>query len=137
MKRPFSATLSLAMVLILTTQNALRVWTSIAWSSVLTEFSARMAPMLSAGIGVFWTVTGAILLWGVWQKKAWAGKALFGSATGYTVWYWGERLFFQNPRPNAWFVVIVNLGVMIIILLATRSLLREAYERTIENPKTE
>ncbi|MCL4274244.1 MAG: hypothetical protein KJZ77_10270 [Anaerolineales bacterium] len=137
MKRPFPETLTLWVVLMLTMWNAVRAWTSLAWSGILTEFSARIAPAVSAGIGVFWAVAGAILLWGIWQKKAWAGKMLLGTAAGYTVWYWGERLFLQNPRPNAWFAVIVNLGVMTIILLAVRSISREAYERTIENPKTE
>ena len=82
-------------------------------------------------------VTGFILLWGIWQKKAWAVKMLIGAATGYTVWYWCERLIWQNPRPNWPFAVIVNLILIVFILFTTRSMSREAHEREIENPAIE
>jgi hypothetical protein len=137
MKRSFSVTLTLWAVLITITWNIIRVWTALAWSSVLTEFSARLAPTVSAGIGGIWVVIGGILYFGIWQEKAWAGKMLFGTAAGYTVWYWSERLFFQNPRPNIMFAVIVNLGLFIIIYFANKSISREAYERENENPGIE
>lgn len=137
MKRSFSVTLTLWAVLITITWNIIRLWTSLAWSDVLTEFSVRLAPTVSAGIGGIWVVIGCIVYLGIWQEKAWAGKMLFGTAAGYTVWYWGERLFFQNPRPNAMFAVIVNLGLLILIFFANKSLSREAYERKNENPGIE
>jgi hypothetical protein len=135
--RPFSVTLSLWLVLILTLRNILRFWTSLEWEQVLTEFSATLSPVASAVIGGVWAMVGLILWWGMRQRKAWAGKMLLGAGTGYFVWFWCERFFFQNPRPNAWFAVIVQLGILIIIFLASKSMLREAYERTTENPKTE
>jgi hypothetical protein len=137
MKRRFPVTLTLWVVLILSTWNALRAWTSISWSGVLAEFSVRVAPAVSAVIGMVWALIGILVYWGVWQKKAWAGKMLLGAAAGYTVWYWSERLFLQNPRPNLVFAVIINLGLLVVIFFATKSLSREAYERNIENPKTE
>ncbi len=137
MKRPIPVTLTLWVVLIIMAWNILRTWTSIAWSGVLIEFSASIAPATSAIIGGIWVVIGFILYWGIWRGKAWAGKMLLGTAAGYTVWYWSERLFIQNPRPNVIFAVIVNLGLLILILFATKSLSREAYERKIENPKVE
>lgn len=137
MKRPFPVTLTLWLVLITIAWNILRVWTSIAWNNVLIEFSASIPPAISAVIGGIWIVTGLVVYWGIWQGKAWAGKVLFGTAAGYTVWYWSERLFFQNPRSNAIFAVIVNLGLLILIFFATKSLSREAHEREFENPKVE
>jgi len=137
MKRPFPVTLTLWVVLISTIWNILRVWTSIAWNSVLIEFSASITPAASIFIGGVWVVIGCFLYWGIWQGKAWAGKMLPGAGAGYTVWYWSERFFFQNPRPNLIFAVIVNLGFLILIFFTTTSLSREAYERKIENPKVE
>ena len=133
-KIPFRATLLLWLVLSLTAWNALRLWTAIAWHNVLDEFSVEPT-MTTAVSGAFWMVTGIILLWSIWQKKAWAAKLLIGAAAGYTVWYWSERLIWQNPHPNWPFTVIVNLVLIIFILFTTKSLTREAHERKIENPK--
>jgi hypothetical protein len=137
MKRSFPVTLSQWMVLITLIWNIIRVWTVLAWSTVLLEYSASLPPVASAIIGGVWATIGGILYWGIWQEKAWAGKILLGTAASYTVWYWSERLFFQNPRPNAIFAVIVNLGLLIIIYFAYKSLSREAYERENENPAIE
>ncbi|RJP53836.1 MAG: hypothetical protein C4586_00840 [Anaerolineaceae bacterium] len=137
MKRPFPVTLTLWLVLITITWNILRVWTSIAWNNVLIKFSASLPPAISAFIGGIWVVTGLVICWGIWQGRVWAGKMLFGAAAGYTVWYWSERFFFHNQRSNTIFAVIVNLGLLIPIFFATKSLSREAHEREFENPKVE
>ncbi|MCQ3936520.1 MAG: hypothetical protein DPW18_05665 [Chloroflexi bacterium] len=137
MKRPFVVTLAGWMVLIFTAWNVLRAWTSIAWSSTLTEFALRLSPAASAFIGIFWAALGAALSWSIWQKKPWSAKFLIGAGAGSTVWYWSERFLFQNPRPNSLFAVIVNLAVLTIIFFASKSLSREAYERNTENPTTE
>lgn len=137
MKRSFPVTLTQWLVLIILVWNAIRAWTALAWKDVLLEFSVSLSPAVSAAIGGVWIAIGGILYWGIWQEKAWAGKMLLGFAAGYTVWYWCERVFFQNPRPNAFFAVIVNLGLFIIIYFANKSLSREAYERKIENPSIE
>lgn len=134
MKRPFPVTLSQWMVLIILLWNIIRTWTILAWKDVLMEFSTSLSPAISAIIGGIWVIVGSILYWSMWQRKAWAGKMLFGTAISYTVWYWSERLFFQNPRPNVIFAVIVNLGLMIFIYFAYKSISREAYERENENP---
>ncbi|MBI2332577.1 MAG: hypothetical protein HYU84_10540 [Chloroflexi bacterium] len=137
MKRPFLVTLSIWLVLILASWNALQAWTAIAWQDVLTEFSVQMPPTVSAVVGVFWFIIGLILAWGIWQKKVWSMKMLLGAAAGYTVWIWSERLIWQNPRPNVPFAVIANLVCLIVIYFASKSFSREAYERNTENPAIE
>jgi hypothetical protein len=137
MKRSFPVTLTQWIVLIILLWNIIRLWTVLAWSAVLTEFSAGLPPTASAIIAGIWMAVGCLLYWSIWQEKAWAGKMLLGTAASYTVWYWSERLFFQNPRPNTIFAVIVNLGLIIIIYFAYKSLSREAYERENENPVIE
>jgi hypothetical protein len=124
------------LVLTLSAWNGLRLWTALAWRNVLTEFSASPPPIITAVSGAVWMVAGFILFWSIWQKKAWAGKLLVGIASGYSVWYWSERLLWQNPHPNWSFAVIVNLAAFAFILLTVKSLSREAYERENENPAT-
>lgn len=137
MKRPLPVTMMLWLVLITIIWNILRVWTSLEWKNVLSEFSAGIPPITSAIIGGIWVVIGGFLYSSIWQGKAWAGKMLRWSAAGYMVWYWSERLFFQNPRPNVIFAVIVNLGLLIPIWFANKSLSRETNEQKIKNPKVE
>lgn len=134
-KPSFRVTLLLLLVLFLTVWNALRLWTAIAWHNVLNEFSAQPTSTITAVSGAFWLMIGIILLWSIWQEKAWAAKLLLGTAAGYTVWYWSERLIWQNPHPNWLFAVIVNLVLIVFILFTIKSLTREAHERKIENPK--
>lgn len=136
MKRSLSVTLTLSLVLILTSWNALRAWTSIAWRDVLTEFGTSISPQVSAAIGTLWFIIGGILVWSIWQKKVWSVKMLLGAAAGYSIWYWSERLLWQNPRPNVVFAVTVHLACFILIYFTSKSLSREAYERNIENPAT-
>ena len=136
-KRPLRVTLLLWLVLTLTIWNIMRVWTSLAWREVLTEFSSQPAFTITAVSGAVWSLLGIYLLWSIWQKKARAANLLIGATAGYTVWYWSERLLlWKNPHPNWLFAVIVNLVVVLFILSCTKSLSREAYERKIENPKT-
>jgi len=132
-KPPLRVTLLYLLVLTMTAWNGLRAWTSIAWQGVLNEFSAHPSPIVTAVSGGVWMVFGIILVWGVWQKRPWTANLLVGTAAGYSVWYWIERLVWQNPHPNWLFAVIVNLAGIVFILFNARLLSREAHERKIEN----
>ncbi len=136
-KLPFRVTLLLWLVLFITVWNGLRLWTALAWQKVLTEFSAQPVTWITALDGCIWMVTGFLIIWGIWQQKAWTVKILLGAAAGYTVWYWSERLSFQEPRPNWPFAIILNLVLLIFIFFTTKSLTREAHERKPKNPKDE
>jgi hypothetical protein len=136
-KPPFRVTLLYWLVLTLSAWNILRLWTALAWHNVLDEFSARPSSTSIALNSALWIVTGIILIWSLWQKKAWAAKLLIGASAGYSIWYWSERLVWQNPHPNWLFAVIVNLALLVFILFTTKLLTREAHERKNENPKIE
>lgn len=133
MNRSISVTLTSVMVLILTLGNLIKAWTALAWQNVLVEFSASPNPNLLALISIIWVVVGTVLFWGITQKKAWRKKMLVGTALSYTVWFWSERVIWQNQKTNTGFVILINIVIFIIIYFATR----EAYERTIENPEIE
>lgn len=137
MNRPLSVTLSLALVLILTAWHIIKAWTFIVWQEVLSEFSVQLNPLISASISIIWVVAGLALAWGILQKKVWSVKMLPALAAGYTVWYWSERLIWHNQKTNLVFAIILNFILLVIIYFGTKSLSREAYERTIENSTTE
>ena len=136
-KHPFRVTQLYILVLTLSAWNGLRLWTALAWRNTLNEFSAHPSTTIIAISGTVWMITGVILIWSIWQKKAWAAKLLVGVAAGYSVWYWSERLIWKTPHPNWPFAVIVNLALITFILFITKQLTREAHERENENPKIE
>ena len=137
MNRPIIVTLSLVLVLIFTAWNFIKLWTLLAWQDVLLEFATKPNLYLSAIISTIWIIAGSILTWGILQKKVWSVKMLPALAAGYTVWYWSERLIWHSQKTNLVFAVILNFILLIIFYFGTKSLSREAYERTIENSKTE
>ncbi len=128
-KLPFRAILLLCMVLLFTAWNMLRVWTAFAWRDLLHEFSSQPVSWVIVLSGMIWAFVGLLLIWSIWQGKAWVGKFVLGAAAGYSVWYWGGRLFWQIPRPNWPFAVILNLVLIIFVIYLTKSPLREAHER--------
>jgi hypothetical protein len=136
-KTSFRATLLLILVLSLTAWNILRLWTALAWRGALTEFAGAQIFALTAIGGAAWSGAGVFVAWSILREKKWAAKALSAAAVAYSIWYWVERLVWQSPRPNWLFAVIVNLILILFILLITKSLSREAYERKIEDPTIE
>jgi hypothetical protein len=136
-KLPFRVTLLHLLVLTLSAWNGLRLWTALTWHNVLDEFSAQPTSAIVASSGAIWMVVGILLMWSIWQKKAWSAKLLLGASAGYSVWYWSERLIWQTPHPNWLFAVIVNLALLVFILFTAKLLMREAHERKNENPKIE
>jgi hypothetical protein len=104
---------------------------------VISEYSTQLTPTIIIVSSLVWLVVGIILFGSIWQRKAWANRLLFGAASGYSVWYWSERLILENPHPNWLFAVIVNLAIITFVLFCMKSLTREAYERKFENPTVE
>jgi hypothetical protein len=128
-------TLLYVLVLTLTAWNGLRLGTAFAWNQILTKYSFSMPPFFTALSGATWMLLGLFLIWSMWQKKAWTGSLLIGSAAGYSTFYWAERVLWQLPHPNWIFAITVNLAGFIIILSNVRTLMREAHERENENSK--
>lgn len=130
MKRfPFRVTLVLCMVLIITALSMIQTGTAIAWRRVLLEFEVSPHPSITAASGIVWGILGLINLSAIWQKRSWAGKLVFGSAAGYTLWFWVAKLIWQAPHPNWAFAVILNLFSLGLILYSYKTLSREAYEQ--------
>jgi glucose dehydrogenase len=107
-QRPFSVTLLLWMVLSLSAWGAIRSFAALRWWDVLYEFNASLGPLYLLITGVLWGVVGVFLLWSIWSGKAWSRIEIIISMLLWLAEYWVERLFFQSPRVNLPFALILS-----------------------------
>jgi len=117
MKRPFSVTILLWLVLSLTAWSGLRLYSAIQWWQTLLELASPPGPLyiaISAGV---WLAIALGLLWGMWQAKAWIRTALLGTGAGFTVWYWCDRLLLQSAHENWPFALGLTILFLIIIVI--------------------
>jgi len=115
MKRPFSVTILLWLVLSLTAWSGLRLASAIQWWGTLLEFASPPGPLYIAISGGIWLIVGIGLLWGMWQAKAWIRTALLGAGAGFSVWYWCDRLLLQTLRENWPFALAASVLLLIVL----------------------
>jgi len=115
MKRPFSVTILLWLVLSLTAWSGLRLYSAIRWWNVLLEFASPPGPWYVAISAAVWLFVSIALLWSMWQAKAWARYALLGAGAGLSVWYWCDRLLLQTPGANWPFALLITILLLIIL----------------------
>ena len=117
MKRPFSVTILLWLVLSLTVWSILRLVSAIQWWQILSELASPPGPLYIAISASVWLLVGLVLLWGIWQAKAWIQTALLGAGAGFTVWYWCDRLFLQMSHQNWPFALGLTVLMLIIVMI--------------------
>lgn len=117
MRRPFSVTILLWLVLSLTAWSGLRLATAIQWWGRLFEFATPPGPVYIAASGGVWLAVGILLLWGMWQKKAWIRYALLGTGAGFTVWYWCDRLLLQSAHQNWPFATGATILLLVVVIV--------------------
>ena len=117
MKRPFSVTILLWLVLTLTAWSGLRLSTAILWWGTLLEFAESPGPLYIAVSAGVWLVVGIGLLWGMWQAKAWTRYTLIGVGAGFGIWYWCDRLLFQSARENWPFATGATVLLLIVVIV--------------------
>ena len=117
MKRPFSVTILLWLVLSLTVWSGLRLYSAIAWWKTLLEFASPPGPFYIAVSGVVWFVTSIMLLWGMWQTKTWIRYALLGAGAVFTVWFWCDRLLLQASHANWPFMLGATALLLILVMI--------------------
>ena len=117
-KRPFGVTLLLWLVLSLSVWGAVRLIAALRWWNVLNEFEARLSPLYLSTTGVGWMAVGAVLLWGLFSGKLWTYRAIPASIFLWIFQYWIERLFFESPRANLFFALIVSILLFVMTLIS-------------------
>ena len=118
-QRPFSVTLLLWMVLSLSAWGAIRSFAALRWWDVLYEFNASLSPLYLLVTGIFWGIAGIVLLWSLWNGKAWSLGAINGLVLLWLAQYWIERLFFQSPRANLPFAVVSSALLLAVTFAIT------------------
>ena len=128
------------LVLAVAVWNILRLGETVFFWKTLENYGAH--PLYIAISGAVWLIAGLLLVWGLWQGKAWGWAAMLGGTAGYTAWYWIDRLVLQKPHANWPFALVANFVFLLIIFAIlfsrqTRSFFkRDAYERKPKTPTT-
>lgn len=118
-QRPFGVTLLLWMVLSLSAWGAIRLLAALRWWDVLNEFNASLSPLYLSITGAGWCVVGITLLWSMWDAKAWSRVAILASILLWLAEYWIERIFFQAPRANLTFALILSVLLLAVTFAST------------------
>ena len=126
-RRPLRVTLLLWLVLFVISYNAIRVWTAISWSDVLTEVHNQPGWFINALIGGLWISLGCIVFYGIFTFRTWARSGVVGLSIGYIAIYWFERLLWQTPRANWPFALILQFLLLMFILYASSGVIRETH----------
>jgi hypothetical protein len=133
-KRPFGVTLLLWLVLSLSAWGAVRLLAALRWWNVLEEFEARLSPLYLSITGAGWIVVGIVLLWGIFSGRLWIRLAIPAFMSVWMIQYWVERLFFESPRPNVAFALIVTTLLLIVTFIsALNRKTREFFIRSEEH----
>lgn len=93
--RPISVTILAMGVLIISVINLVRLALSIRDWKFLASWPG-VSPLYIASTGLIWTLTGLILLWGLWRAKNWAPQLMQALALTYALFYWLDHIFLVN-----------------------------------------
>ncbi|HKY53664.1 MAG TPA: hypothetical protein VJM08_05120 [Anaerolineales bacterium] len=114
--RPFGVTLLLWMVLSLSAWGLIRLFAALRWWEILYEFDASLSPFYLSITGVIWGITGVVLLWSIWSGKVWSRMAILAAVVLWLAEYWIERIFFQEPRANLPFALVLSVLLLAVTL---------------------
>jgi hypothetical protein len=135
-KLPIRVILLLALVFCVTSWQAIRFATSIAWSVTLVTYEPYPGPIYIGITGTFWTLTGLFLLWSMRRGKRRTRTAFLLASSLYAAWMWADRFFVQNQMRANWpfdlALTIAWLVFTIIVVIDPRNKIyfeRETYER--------
>lgn len=118
-RRPIGVTLLLWLVLCLSAWGLLRFAGALRWWDVLYENGARLSPLYLSITGAAWGVAGVVLLWSIFSIRRWAYIAVPICISVWLAEYWIERIFFQGPRSNLVFMIVVSvLGLAVTWIFA-------------------
>lgn len=98
-KRPWSVTLLVLGVLIITVINLARFILSLRYWDFLVSLPGP-SPVYLAISGFAWAVAGGFLLWSLWKPVGWACRLMEAEALTYALYYWLDLLFIRDHPVN-------------------------------------
>jgi hypothetical protein len=121
-RRPITVTILAILVLIIAMANLVRFWAALQNWGTLTRLEVQPGPWYFALTGLVWGLLGCWLVWVVWRGKPGCKKAIIAISASYLLYFWLDRLVFQNHvrQLNAPFitgVVILVVFYMVLTLL--------------------
>src|SRR5688572_20306581 len=117
-KQPLGVTLLLWLVLSLSAWGVVRLLGALRWWDVLNEFGARLNPLYLSITAVGWIVAGAALLLGLFRGKSWIRLAIPVCIGLWIVEYWVERIFFESPRANFLFALMLSILLFTVTVVS-------------------
>lgn len=117
--RPVTVTIYALLVLIIAVHNLIRFWSAIQHWDTLSQLGIQPGPFYIALTGLIWAISGFWLAWTIWTGRPGVRIATIVVASSYLVYYWLDRLIFQNhtPQKNTPFVVGITILVVFYTLL--------------------
>jgi hypothetical protein len=123
-KRPFSVTVLMVGVLLITVLNIIRFLLSISYFGFLNSRLA-ISPIYLVMTGFVWGLGGLCLFWSLWKVKSWAPMLMQAIALTYALYFWLDWIFLsEHPvsgapsavgvlLPGSW---VFSAGITVIAL---------------------
>ncbi len=123
-KRPLGVNTLIAVVLIFTSLNIVRVISATKSWSFLSSLPLQIPAIYFIISGTIWSLLGTILVFGLILRKMWTLPLTMILCLGYSAFYWFDRLFIASRAVNdshwQFAVGLTILSIIIMIWILTR-----------------
>jgi hypothetical protein len=133
-RRPFSVTLLAIMVLIITGIYLVRFVQTLQLWGFLSSLPG-ISPAYLAITGLFWTMVGLLLAWGLWRGRPGTPRAARIAVLAFALYYWLNRFLLANtsddfvnwPFAVTGTIILIGLSFWILSRLNVRTFFGERH----------
>jgi len=123
-KRPRSITLLSIATLSFSLFYLLEFWQVVNQWETLSSLPLLISPKFQAVEGLFWSISGLLLTWGLWKGKGWAPSTTIAASLMIMVFSWIKLIWVFNPAvlTSRWPITLAFsiLGPGILLFILTR-----------------
>jgi len=121
--RPVTVTILAFVVLLIAVTNLIRFWASIQYWETMVAIEVSPGPWYFALTGLVWGLLGCWLVWIVWRGHPGCKKAIKILSVLYFIYFWLDRLAFQNHIPSQNSPFIAGFGILVVFYMVFTLLL--------------